>query len=320
MSKRALLSPPGERPPEPVAPIRAAGSRGLRAAAISATVATFLLIGIGALVRATGSGLGCPGWPKCFGRWTPPLEHHAIIEYSHRLATVLDTVLIGVLAAVGLLRYRYRWARRVLWPSVAAVGLIVLQAALGALVVKGELEALLVTAHFMNAMVLAGTLVYATVAAFTIGGTIEPADRLARLARLAALLTFALLGVGAYVRGEGAGLAFPDWPVMQGKVLPALSALRPAVHFAHRVLAAAVFLLVVWLAVTAWRDKRKRIAPAVLALSAAGLFGAQILIGAANVWSRLAPAAVTAHVAVAGLIWGALIATAAVARVKTSGR
>ena len=317
MSERAVLSPPGQRPPPPL-PARAGGGRGLRTAAISATAATFVLIGIGALVRATGSGLGCPGWPKCFGRWIPPLEYHAVIEYSHRLATVLDTVLVGLLASVAAVRYR--WASRVFWPSVAAVGLIVLQAALGALVVNGDLEALLVTAHFMNAMILAGTLVYATVAAFTLGGVAAPVDRLARLARVAAAHTFVLLGLGAYVRGEGAGLAFPDWPLMDGKVVPALSALRPALHFAHRAVAAAVFVLVVWLAVLAWRSRRSRTAAAALALIAAGLFAAQILIGAANVWSGLAPATVTAHVAVAALIWGALVATASVARFEGSAR
>src|SRR5439155_9080126 len=209
----------------------------------------FVLIGIGALVRATGSGLGCPGWPKCFGRWIPPLQYHAIIEYSHRLATLVDTVLVPVLAAVAAIGYR--GVRRVLWPSMAAVGLIVLQAALGALVVKGDLEALLVTAHFMNAMVLAATLVFATVAAFTIGRPVWPLDPLARLARVVVAATFALLAVGAYVRGEGAGLAFPDWPLMKGRVVPALSELRPALHFVHRALAAAVFVLVAWLAVRA---------------------------------------------------------------------
>ena len=107
---------------------------------------------------------------------------------------------------------------------------------------------------------------------------------------------------------------------MAETVVPGLSELRPALHFAHRALAGAVFVLVVWLAVRAWRERRTRTATAVLSLTAAGLFAAQILIGAANVWSRLAPAAVTAHVLVAGLIWGAMVATATVVRVGSGGR
>src|SRR5438445_12792984 len=131
MSERAVLSPPGQRPPPPL-PARAGGGRGLRTAAISATAATFVLIGIGALVRATGSGLGCPGWPKCFGRWIPPLEYHAVIEYSHRLATVLDTGLVGLLSSVAAVRYR--WASIGFWPSVAGVAVSGSRAALCALV------------------------------------------------------------------------------------------------------------------------------------------------------------------------------------------
>jgi cytochrome c oxidase assembly protein subunit 15 len=118
--------------------------------------------------------------------------------------------------------------------------------------------------------------------------------------------------VGAYVRGEGAGLAFREWPLMEGKVIPDLSHLRPALHFTHRALALAVFVLVFGLAAGAWRSRTERPAAAALAWIGAGLFLAQIMIGAANVWSGLAPAAVTAHVAVAGLLWGAVVAAAAV--------
>jgi heme A synthase len=294
-----------------------ASHRRLQGVAIAASATTFVLIAVGALVRATGSGLGCTGWPKCTpDRWLPPLEYHAIIEYTHRMTAFVDVVLVGVLAVVAWRRYRPE--PRVARPAIAAVVLVVFQAVLGGIVVKGELGALLVTAHFMTAMVLAGTLVVATVAAFSLDRTktaIRSMDGLSRIAWLTALGVFALLGVGAYVRGEGAGLAFHDWPLMDGRAVPNLSSLHPALHFTHRALALLVFVATAVFAATAWRARARRPAVARLAVVAAALFAAQILVGAAIVWSRLAPAAVTAHVAVGGLLWGAVVAAAETARV-----
>src|SRR5439155_14258300 len=104
--------------------------RGLRAAVIGATALTLLLVAVGGLVRATGSGEGCTGWPKCTaGRWLPPLEYHSIIEYSHRMLAFLDIVLVASLA---ILAWRaYRPVPRVFRSANAAIVLILLQAILG---------------------------------------------------------------------------------------------------------------------------------------------------------------------------------------------
>jgi heme A synthase len=287
--------------------------RPLRAVAVAAIATTFLLVGIGGLVRATGSGLGCPGWPRCFGRWVPPFEYHAVIEYTHRLVAALVVFLIAALAVVAWRRYRH--APRVYLPAAGALGVVLVQAGLGAVVVEGELAPLLVTAHFATAMILVAVLTYVAVAAYTPhGGPDGSVDGLTWLARATAGATFALLIVGAYVRGEGAGREFADWPLMDGRLLPPLRSLEAGLHFGHRALALAVGILMVGLAARALRVRVVRRPVAVLALAAAGLFLAQVAVGAITVWTGLAPAAIAAHVTLAALTWGAVVSTAALAR------
>lgn len=302
-------SPNGQGP----APDRS--HRRLRALAVASTVATFLLIAVGALVRATGSGDACPDWPRCHGRWIPPVEYHNLIEYSHRLSAFVVIVLVTALAVVA--RIRYRAVPRVVGPTTLALGLVLFQALLGAVVVWSGLEALNVTAHLATALLLVGSLVVATVAAFSVdAGSSGGPGPLVVPARVAAAATFALSIVGALVRAEGAGRVFDDWPLMDGSVVPDVSSAASAVHVAHRIAAAAVTALVVWFAVRAWRHRRRYRVAAALAQAAAWLFLIQVMAGAANVWTGLAAPAVVAHVALASLAWGALVAAAASASIQ----
>src|SRR5437763_8358709 len=94
------------------------------------TVLTFLAVTAGGLVRATDSGLGCPGWPKCYGRWIPPANEHAIIEWNHRfLVQLLGWFLVALVVSIVIWSRHDRAALRL---GVAIVPLFVAQSALGA--------------------------------------------------------------------------------------------------------------------------------------------------------------------------------------------
>src|SRR5919107_1118940 len=72
-----------------------------------ALVALSAIVLTGAAVRLTGSGLGCPDWPKCYGKTVPPLEYHAVIEYGNRLITGLVGVAVIAAALLSIFRRPY---------------------------------------------------------------------------------------------------------------------------------------------------------------------------------------------------------------------
>src|SRR4051812_19608203 len=181
------------------------------------TVLTFLAVTAGGLVRATDSGLGCPGWPKCYGRWIPPADHHAIIEMSHRY--LASAVSIGVIATCVAAVLFHRNDRLTLRLGLAIVPLVVAQALLGAYVVHHELAAWTVVAHLGLGMLFAATLIVLTVH-LTVART-GVGDRMGRRwLGAAAVGVYAQLLLGSWVTGRGAGLAFTDWPLYGGRVVP----------------------------------------------------------------------------------------------------
>lgn len=117
-----------------------------------ALAALTLIVLSGAAVRLTGSGLGCPTWPKCYGNVYPPLNTHAVIEFSNRLISV-PVVLAAGFAWLGALRRRpYR--RDLMWLGGLLPLGVVAQAVLGGFTVKGALDYGWVMGHFALSMLI----------------------------------------------------------------------------------------------------------------------------------------------------------------------
>ena len=280
-----------------------------RRLAITSTAAAFLLVTIGGLVRATKSGLGCgANWPHCPG----DVNRALIIEFSHRAVAGIVVALLATLAVVAVRNLPH--VRAVVWPAVATFALVLFQAVLGAIVVWLELKAESVVLHLGTAMILLALLVYLSAAALVLEGRLDvqsdPALRTRGLVAAGAVLL--LLLVGSYVTGTGAGNVFPDWPLMNGRVIPDLGAHDEAAHFFHRLLAAVAGLVVGVLLIQTMRAGRRAPQQAGLARAAAGLFVVEVLIGAANVWSDLNAAWVTAHLALGAGIWLTLVTVAVI--------
>src|SRR5438132_4714553 len=217
------------RPSRP--PRRDALTRFTKLAAFTVAM-TFLLVVVGVVVRSTGSGLGCPEWPTCHGSWVPPFDNlHAIIEWSHRTTAAIVGILALATAIAALVAYRRR--RAILWPALAALGLVIFQAALGKAAVESDLSGDIVTAHLATAMALLALLIYVTVRSnLPVDGRLRGSGVAAWLG-LAAAAVFVLMLLGSHVTATGSALASPDLPLMNGSPLPTLTA-ADAPHVIHR--------------------------------------------------------------------------------------
>jgi heme o synthase len=281
------------------------------------TVATtFVLVTIGVIVRATESGMACPHWPGCFeGQFLPRLDdnYQVWLEWIHRTVAVLIGFLIIGLALLALRDHRDRPS--ILWPSILAVGLVGFQGWLGRETVRLNNSGDSVMAHLTAAMLLLGLLVFLLVRAHypaRISGR-GSSQRFTLLAAFGMVATFALLLFGASVTAGGlaAAIVFPDWPLMNGTLVPPLTEVT-TVHVLHRWAAIVVGLIIALIALVALRTERHRPVVVGLAVAVAVLYPIQAIIGGAQVLTRLAEWTQTLHLALAALIWGLTVALAAV--------
>jgi protoheme IX farnesyltransferase len=268
--------------------------------AVATTTATFLLIAVGGLVRATDSGLGCPDWPRCFGKLTPPPNLHAWIEHSHRLVAAVVIVLVALTAIAA---WRTRQSRAIRWAAIGAVAMVVAQAVLGAIVVWAKLEAESVTLHLATALALVALLEFITFRSRWGTRDSEKPPRFARLAMVGAGLVYAQMLVGSTVTGHQAGLAYPA-----GVLIPDLGLSSAQIQFAHRLLATLVGIVVIAIWIRARATQRAHPTITRLAGYAAGLVVVQIALGVANLANRLSALTVVPHLAVGSLLWGTMFA------------
>lgn len=270
----------------------------MRAVSLLTLGLAFIVVVVGAYVRLSDAGLGCPDWPFCYGEPLPPdiADADALAkawkEMGHRY-------LAGVLGFLILALAVWGWrTRRSAGLAAALLAVVIFQATLGAWTVTMLLKPAIVTAHLLGGMTILGLLAW-----LALSLTRFEAGPQARSLRFPAALALAMLAIqialGGWVSSNYAALACPDLPLCLGEMVPpmdfgnAFHVLRElgqtpqgellsrealtAIHWSHRVFAVVLAAVLLWAAWRTWRVSSS------LALLVAALLVVQFALGVANV-------------------------------------
>jgi len=278
---------------------------------------TFVVVVVGAYVRLSDAGLGCPDWPLCYGKPIPDEpDAKQWKEMGHRwLAGTLGLLLFALLLAA----WRKRQSPGL---ATAIAALVVFQAALGMWTVTLLLKPAIVTAHLAGGMTLLALLVWYFLSRLSYA-TAPEARALRRPAAIALAVLAAQILLGGWVSANYAALACPDLPLCLGQVVPPMDfanafhmlrelgrtdagellpqAALTAIHWSHRMFALVVLATVAWAAISAFKVYKR------LAIVIGALLALQMGLGVANVAFNLPLALAAAHNAGAAALLAALV-------------
>jgi cytochrome c oxidase assembly protein subunit 15 len=268
-----------------------------------------LIVMTGAAVRLTGSGLGCPDWPRCYGHALPPISTHALIEFGNRALSGLVGVLTIVAAGLAFTRRPFRRDLALLALSLPLF--VVAQAVLGGFTVREHLAPGFVMAHFGLSMIV---LIAAVALAWR--SRHEPGTRPRSTDRLSVWSVRALAPLGGLTIfvGTAATAAGPHAGGSPGQRIHRLhfegsDTMRWVIH-RHATIAAlfGVAVIGVWLL----RRRRGAGQDVLEPLTVLGvLIAAQGLIGSVQYELQLPTDIVWVHVALATLSWLVVLWTVA---------
>jgi heme a synthase len=298
----------------------------MRALSVATLTLAFVVVVVGAYVRLSDAGLGCPDWPFCYGKPVPSGITEAIAdrdalakawkEMGHRYLAGLLGLGILALAVMAWIRRRDRLF------ATALVGVVVFQATLGMWTVTMLLKPAIVTAHLLGGMLTLALLAWLALSQFP--HVPDPRMRGLRALAVATLAVVVVqIALGGWVSANYAALACPDLPLCKGQWVPpmdfanafhvvrelgqtphgdllSLEALT-AIHWSHRAFALVAFAAVLGLAFRAAKVNRR------LALLIAVLVTLQFALGVANVALSLPLPLAAAHNGGAALLLLALV-------------
>jgi heme a synthase len=283
-------------------------------------VLTFVVVVVGAYVRLSDAGLGCPDWPLCYGQPVPEAtaDRDALAkawkEMGHRyLAGGLGVLMI----ALCFLGWKQKRSQML---ATAIVALVAFQATLGKWTVTMLLKPAIVTAHLLGGMTVFALVLWLWLSL----GTWKTRTLELRVPAAMALAVLVVqIALGGWVSANYAALACPDLPLCLGHAVPPMDFANAfhivrelgqtpqgellsrealtAIHWTHRMFAIVAFLAVGWAAVKAMKVAKP------MAIAIKVLLLLQISLGVANVAMGLPLPLAAAHNAGAALLLASLV-------------
>lgn len=295
-----------------------------RRLALITICAVYFLILVGATVRASGAGMGCPDWPTCFGSWIPPVSEAQLpenyqeiyadrgyaetrfnpvktwTEYLNRLVGVTIGLLILLTAIKSLsLRHHDRW---ITIASAAALLMVIYQGWLGSRVVASNLQPGMITLHMLMALAIVGTLLFALARARrgVLAGQAAPVNpRFQRWLYVVLTLTVLQVAMGTQVREMVDFLNHT-----QGEERSAWVSALPWFFYVHRTFSAVVLFANVWLVWMLYRSLGLGHSLTRLALGMLAVIVLAIISGATLGHLGMPAVVQPAHLLTASLIFG----------------
>ena len=310
---------------------------------LAALILTLGVVVLGAYVRLSDAGLGCPDWPGCYGKLTPhhasdminqaqveqpggPVTHaKAWKEMAHRyLAGALGLLVLAIAVLAWRLRSETRGGPGL---PLALLALIVFQALLGMWTVTLLLKPMVVTAHLLGGMATLSLLLWLRLRERDQFGHAyyARADHLHRGALFGLVLVVVQIALGGWVSTNYAALACTDFPLCQGVWVPEMDfehsftlhrelgetasgdflpmQALTAIHWVHRLMALVVFVYLAWLVARLFRTPGYR----GVGVLVGALLLIQVSLGISNVLFSLPIAVAVAHNAGAALLLGSLV-------------
>jgi heme a synthase len=273
--------------------------------ALAATIGMFIVLMMGSTVTNTGSGEGCGrSWPLCHGKFIPEYAVETAIEFSHRIVTAIEGILIAA-AAIGAILIR-RGDREIKILVAVMVGTLIIQSGMGAAAVMWPQTPTVMALHFGISMTCFAAVFLLTRKLYEAPGEVHPNTITAQSKPLPVWFRWGTWGVmvgsiivayvGAYMRHSGNELACHTWPDCNGQIFPGFTGTE-GIAFSHRFLAAALMVMVATLAYRAYVMRADypglyRVNALALALIIAqALVGGAVVLSRLDLWTTLAHAA-----------------------------